>query len=117
MAHHRIANYLLTHRKKSGLTQEELARLVGYRNAGPVSRQERGVAVPSLFVAFTYSTIFQVSISELFPGITNAAKTVTEARLADFEDILGRKDGRGRDPHATGRKLEFLCMRKQPAKH
>lgn len=114
MAHQKIASYLLTHRKKSRFTQEELARLVGYRNAGPVSRQERGIAAPPLSVAFKYSTIFGVSLTELFAGIHDAAKTDVEGLLADFEEVLGRNDGRGPNANAIAGKLVFLKMRKEP---
>src|SRR5207248_168153 len=101
----RMASYLFTHRKKSGFTQEEIARLVGYKNGGLVSRHERGVAVPPLSVVLAYSTIFRVPVLELFPGLLDAAETDIEARLADLEITLGAKEGRGHDAKATARKL------------
>jgi len=37
------SNLLRTHRKNSGLTQRELARVLGYRHAGPVLRSRQRV--------------------------------------------------------------------------
>ena len=41
MATHKLENYLRTYRKRSGLTQREVAFLVGCRNGAQVSRYER----------------------------------------------------------------------------
>ena len=60
-----LNNKIPEYRQKKGVTQEELASLAG------VSRQtiisiEKGNYVPSLDLAFTFSSIFKVSVEELF---------------------------------------------------
>ena len=112
MAQKRIASHIRIHRKKSGLTQLELARLVGQRNATRVSRHERGVTVPSLAVALGYETIFQVPIADLFPGVRETIVKNAEARLAVLESTLGHKSANDRDANATARKLQFIWARK-----
>jgi transcriptional regulator with XRE-family HTH domain len=112
MAHKRIASYLRTHRKKSNLTQREIAQVLGYTHEGPVSRHERGVTVPPLPIALAYEALFRVPIYELFPGVYEAAGEHIEAQLAGFESRLGEKSAKDRDAAATARKLEFLWGRK-----
>ena len=111
MAQKRIASLIRIHRKRSGLTQRELARLIGHKNSGRVSRHERGVTIPSLTAALSYETIFQVPISDLFPAIHDAVKNA-EARLADLESELGQKSAQDHDANATARKLQFIWARK-----
>jgi DNA-binding XRE family transcriptional regulator len=108
MAHKRIGSHLGVHRRKSGFTQLELARLIGHRNIGRVSRHERAVTVPPLSVALSYEAVFRVPIYELFPGIHEMALKNIEARMADLEEALGRKTASDRDANATARKLQFI---------
>lgn len=112
MAHKRIASHIRTHRKRSGLTQRELARLIGHRTGAKVSRHERGLTIPTLPVALSYEAIFKVPISELFPGVQEAIIKSTEARLAKLELTLGRMSAGDRDADATARKLQFISARK-----
>lgn len=113
MAEKRIVSHIRIHRKKSGLTQLELARLIGHRNAGRVSRHERGLTLPSLTVALSYEAIFQVPIPELFPAIHDMVTKHTHARLANLELILGQKSAKNRDANATACKLQFIWTRKR----
>ena len=112
MAHEPPASYLRTHRKKSGLTQRELATLLGYDNEGPVSRHERGMTIPPLRIALAYEAIFQVPISELFPAVYLMVGESIETQLAAFESLLGEKSAEDHDADATARKLQFMWGRK-----
>lgn len=112
MAQKRIASLIRIHRKRSGFTQRELARLIGHKNSGRVSRHERGVTIPSLTAALGYETIFQVPMSDLFPAIQDAVIKNAEARLADLESALGQKSAKDHDANATARKLQFIWARK-----
>lgn len=116
MAHKRIASHIRMHRKRSGLTLRELARLVGHRSVGKVSRHERGLTIPTLPVAISYEAIFRVPIRELFPGVHETAAKNAEARLEDLELSLGRKSAKARDADVTARKLEFISARKHICK-
>lgn len=107
MAHEPLVSYLRAHRKKSGLTQRELARLVGNSNEATVSRHERG-SIPSLRIALAYATVFQVRAADLFPALHQAIGRNVEAQIADLKFGLGQKSAKDRDAKATARKLQFL---------
>lgn len=111
MAQKYIASYLRTYRKKSGLTQREVANLLGYPTAGPVSRHERGVRVPSLSVALAYQALFQIPVTKLFPTMQDTAKRNIETRISNLGVCLGTKSVRDRDAAATARKLQFIAER------
>ncbi|MED5017901.1 helix-turn-helix transcriptional regulator [Paenibacillus chibensis] len=55
-------------RKNKGLTQEELASLLGYSKA-TVSNWENGYSNPSLSDAFKISRILNKDINKLFSGL------------------------------------------------
>src|SRR5690348_10671664 len=65
----KLPSYLRTCRKRSGLTQDELAFLLGCRSGAKVSRYERLSRRPNLETAFACQAIFGVSAHELLPGI------------------------------------------------
>ena len=112
MAQQPLGSYLRTHRKKAGLTQHQLALLLGYGNRGSVSRHERAASAPPLHIALQCEAIFRVSVSDLFPGVYYAIEQSTEARLADMESALQEKSARDRNAKAIARTLEWLCERR-----
>jgi transcriptional regulator with XRE-family HTH domain len=83
MQHDKLDNYLRTYRKKLGLTQREVAFLLGYRGNAKVSRYERQGPIPTLKTIFAYEAIFQKPARELFAGIYDRAEreTLRRARL------------------------------------
>jgi DNA-binding XRE family transcriptional regulator len=107
----RLPNYLRTHRRNVGLTQPELARILGHCNEGPVSRHERFRATPSLVVALSYEIIFRASVSEIFAGLRDEVGEDVERRLAAFEADLQLRSARDRDANAIARKLMWLSER------
>ena len=67
-----LPNYLLTHRKRASLTQEETAFLLGGKGMDKgikVCRDEKGKRLPSLETALAYSVIYDVPVNELFVGL------------------------------------------------
>jgi DNA-binding XRE family transcriptional regulator len=107
-----LASYVRSHRLKSGLSQQELAEIVGILAHHQVSVHERAVAVPSLIAAFSYQAVFRVSVAELFPGLYEPISQNIEGRLAEMEKRLQDSDARGRSAQAIARKLEWLCSRR-----
>ena len=115
---HRLPNYLRTHRKRAGLSQDEVAFLLGCRSGAKVSRYERLARRLSLETAFAYEALFGVPARELFagvgvaeahPGATNAAaigsvdallagldRGLVFANLVETDQVYGhRKDAEG----------------------
>jgi transcriptional regulator with XRE-family HTH domain len=107
-----IACRLRTLRRKSGLSQIELAQLLGFVSEVPVSRHERSETVPNLLTALGYEVIFRVPVSELFPGLYRSVETVIEERLAVLEEELQQSTAKGRNAAPVARKLEFSWERK-----
>lgn len=101
-----------TLRKSSGLSQKELTHILGFRSEVAVSRHERSDSVPDLLTALGYEAIFQVPVSELFPGMYQTVAMGIEERLAKLEDELHQSTTKGRNATPIARVLEFLVMRK-----
>jgi len=62
-----------THRRRIGLTQTELARLIGYRGPGHISRLEQGLRVASVVEAFKLELIFGESPRIIFGRVIETA--------------------------------------------
>jgi transcriptional regulator with XRE-family HTH domain len=100
----RLANYLLTYRKHAGLSQDEVAFLLGGESGTKISRYEQSVRLPTLETALAYEAILGIPTRELFAGIF--AK-VERSSLERAEALAGKlstsKNGR-----MTKRKLTSL---------
>ena|ERR1700739_3102919 len=112
MASRDSASHLRTHRKRSGLTQRELATLLGYANKSLVSRHETASGLPTLDIALAYEAIFRVPISQLFPDLYRSIEASVESRLSAMEADLRQQGGKGRAARVTAQKLEWAWARK-----
>jgi transcriptional regulator with XRE-family HTH domain len=102
----RIHSYLRTHRKRCGLTQDEVAFLLGCQTGTKVSRFERRARKPNLATALACEVVFGVPAHELFPRAhAEVEKSVTErARL-----LASRlRAGSNRQPARLRQKLASL---------
>lgn len=106
------ASYLRTYRKKSGLSQSELAEVLGLISEWRISEHERSITIPRLLTAISYEIIFNVPISKLFPGVYETVRGNVESRLAELEARLQESDAKGRAANPIARKLEWICERK-----
>ena len=65
-----IDNFALrSHRKNSGLTQEDVAALIGAQSPSQVSRHENGEREPDLRTALAYRIVFDAPIKYLLPKL------------------------------------------------
>jgi transcriptional regulator with XRE-family HTH domain len=62
-------NTLVLYRRRMGLTQRQVARLVGHRDASMLSHYEHGRVLPPLAVALKLEIVYRVPIAFLFPGM------------------------------------------------
>lgn len=106
------ACHLRSLRRKSGLTQRELAVILGFLCEVPVSRHERSTTVPNVLTALGYEAVFHVPIAELFPGLYLTVESGIEERLTRMESELEQRTDKGRNAAIIARKLEFLWERK-----
>jgi DNA-binding XRE family transcriptional regulator len=106
-----INSRLKLHRKHAGLSQEEVANLIGYLNHQQVSRHERDVELPMLLIALGYQAIFRVPVSELFPGVYEMVKLGVDQRLKTLANELHQSTVKGRQIALIAHKLEWVCER------
>jgi len=76
-SHH---NYLWIARKKAGMGQKSVARLLGYRSVSPVSEYETGRLLPSLRSAFKLSVLYNMPLTELYAPLHKEVEAELEAR-------------------------------------
>jgi transcriptional regulator with XRE-family HTH domain len=114
MATSSLASYLRSHRLKSGMSQRELAELIGIIAHHQVSNHERSIAIPSLLVALSYEAIFRVPVAEMFPGLYETIKLNVEERLSQMEKKLQDSSVKGRAAQAIAHKIEWLWEHRNP---
>ena len=110
----RLENYLRTHRKQSGLTQREVAFLLGSKNGDQVSRYERRCWLPPLETAIAFEVVFKVPIAELFAGAHRGVAEEVEKRRAELRAMLAAKIASTRRAHVTHHKLRWLGVEEVP---
>jgi transcriptional regulator with XRE-family HTH domain len=96
----RTYSYIRINRRRWGLTQEELAFLVGLSSATAVSRIERSKQAPTAQALIGYALVFGLSTPELLPTfhqdiedtVIKAARTL----LAEYETRADKRSQRVR---------------------
>src|SRR3989442_5261356 len=101
---HRLPNYLKTYRKRAGLSQDEVAFLLGCQSGAKVSRYERLARRPSLETAFAYEALFGVPARELFAGVYEKVEEQIKKRAR----VLAGKLGARETDRTMHRKLDHL---------
>lgn len=96
MPNHRLENYLKTYRKRAGLSQAEMAYLLGSRDGTCPARHEGFIRTPSLETALAYEVIYGTPVKELFAGMYARAERAAARRARVLEKRL-----------AAGRRLSF----------
>lgn len=120
MHHLPLKTYLRTYRRKTGLSQEDMAYLMGWVTATGISRHENGRRVPTLSVALAYELILGASVADLYEGLSHSAETLIvprakgllaklerlpasslrDHRIAHLEDLIRRSAEKRHDNHA-----------------
>src|SRR5689334_18090467 len=97
MHSHRLPNHLRSHRKRLGLSQAEVAFLLGCRGIARISRYERFQRMPSFETALRYEAVFATPITILFPGLAIRA----HRHVAERCQRLIRKLSRSNTPDSN----------------
>ena len=87
-----LPNYLKMFRKRSGLSQPELARLLGCREGSKVSRYERGERSPSFDTLLAYEVVFRETTQKLFAGESHRARDQIKKRAQALFRELDAKE-------------------------
>jgi DNA-binding XRE family transcriptional regulator len=83
----RLLNYLLSYRKRSALSQVDVAFLLGVHSSAKVCKHERFTQEPSLQTALAYEAIYRKPVSELFPGLFEKVQAEVKARAGTMEHM------------------------------
>jgi transcriptional regulator with XRE-family HTH domain len=95
--------YLKPYRRRWGLSQSEVAVLIGVQSRSVVSRIERGIREPSFRVAVACEVLFGASIGELFPHMFADVEEQVVTRAYDLYERL-----QGSTAPSTTWKLDFF---------
>ncbi len=102
-----LSNYIAIHRRRAGISQRELGKLIGYRKT-TIYRHEHVRALPPLLVALRYEVLFLTPVGVLFAGMREAIEGEVEERLHELENELQQRTGR-----TTRRQtLEWIAARR-----
>jgi transcriptional regulator with XRE-family HTH domain len=106
-----LANYLRSYRKQSGLTQSDVAFLLGSHDGAQVSRYEKGHHLPPLRTALAYATIFGVSLGNLFSGVQLGVRKDIAPRVKKLRTQLEKRRAENRATVADARRLRWIDER------
>ena len=115
MTPHRLENYLQTYRKHSGLTQEEVAFLLGCGDGVQVSRFENRHRLPPIETALACEEIFGVPVAELFAGMRESVGKDIARRRLELKGRLETKALKGSAAQMNAYKLRWLSDKEHPA--
>ena len=104
MMKHKLDNYLLSHRKRTGLSQQEVAFLLACKSGTKVYNYERFVWRPSLENILAYEVIFGVPPRVLFAGAYEKVEQETKKRA----ELLARNLNGVKTERSRARKLQAL---------
>ena len=106
-----LKNYLRTYRRKAGLTQQEIAFLLGRKHSAQFSRYEKYHHVPPLHMALAYEAIFRVPVSKLFAGVSDTVTREVDGRIDALKASLQERKAQGRYGLLIQRKLAWIQER------
>ena len=111
-----LPHYLRSFRKRAGLTQQELASLLGCESDSKVSRYEFFLRKPSLRTAFAYEVIFDTPARQLFAGIFEEVETITRRRARTLLKQLEQRRA-GRTALIKRESVLRICGKSKPGGH
>lgn len=100
-----LPNYVRAQRKRLGLSQADVAVLLGAESGAKVCRYERFAREPSLRTALACEALFQTSVSELFAGLYEVA----EREVARRAKVLCRQTAKLKPTRENLRKQALLA--------
>ena len=110
MTSSQLPNYLRANRKRLGLSQDEVAFLLGTQSGAKVCRYERFVREPTLETAFAYEAIFQRPARELFGGIYEKIEQEVAARAKTLTYKTDRQKPNRQTAHKRQTLIDIAAM-------
>lgn len=91
MSHLPLSTYLRSYRRKGGLSQDEVAFLLGTVSGTTVSRHENGTRQPILETVLAYEFIFGVPARELYRGVYRRAGARIAVRVRALLETISHQ--------------------------
>lgn len=93
MRRKRIHNYLKRCRKEKGLTQGEVAFILGLESSSMISRWEKGVSLPETLNALKMAAIYDTTVDFLYEdarldmldGLSKRAHALIKTRVEQYD--------------------------------
>lgn len=82
---HTDRNKLAWYRRRMGLSQEYVSRLIGYTDRSMLSRFETGRALPSVTTALQLEIVYRVPVAFLFDDLYGRLRNQIRAREVPAE--------------------------------
>jgi len=80
----KLNNYLHTYRRRTALSQKDVARLLGSDRGGRISRYEHGRRLPELLTAPAFEVLLGVPLRELFAGLYDQVEQELRGRAREL---------------------------------
>lgn len=65
----RYHNYLRRYRRENGLSQREVARILGLKSTSPISRWEHGLLLPETMNALKMAVLYGTKVDDIFEDL------------------------------------------------
>lgn len=89
----KLHEYLSKKRLQAGLTQSDVAKVLGYTSAQFISNWERGLSAPPMEVFKKLSKCYNISVDELFQVFLHESLRQVEENLTkQFAEYHNRKN-------------------------
>ena len=99
----RPIHYLRSYRLRWGLSQVELANLLGWSRPDVISRVEQKQRPPSLTLVIACFILFGTQVDELFPDIFDAIDALVMSRVQEMYETM-----QGDPSRKTKKKIELF---------
>jgi transcriptional regulator with XRE-family HTH domain len=87
----KLPNYIRAHRKHCGLSQDEVAFLLGGHEGASISRYEHFTRQPNLETAIALEILFQTPVRGLFEGVSEKVERKIARRAKDLLLLLKQR--------------------------
>src|SRR5690242_4594284 len=77
-------NYLRTYRKKLGLTQREVAEILGFKSAAQLCDLELGEVMPTTRDCVAFGVLYKRSFRELWPNMNLEMEAQIDGNIRRF---------------------------------
>lgn len=102
---------LRTLRLRSGLSQREVAEILGFKTDVPAFRHECSRTFPDLRTAMGYEILFRAPISSQFQALYLSIEPEIEDRILTMKRRIEEQVGAGGNAIRNAAKLEFFWLR------